>query len=123
MAKPRKRVTKTVNEKVVATSTATSTTTSISEIKPVVPRQTPLKSLNEIQDANKDTKKVETTGDVFIQFGGKEISHEDILNRIRQAYKESGATDTITSLNAYVKPEESRIYYVINEDITGSIEY
>lgn len=118
MAKPRKRVTRSTSEKVAATSA-----TSISEIKPVVPRQTPLKSLNEVQDTNKDAKKVEATEDIFIQFGGKEISHKDILNRIRQAYKDSGATDTITSLNAYVKPEENRIYYVINEDVTGSIEY
>lgn len=123
MAKPKKRVTKRVNQQVSATSTS-NTTTSTAEITPGVPRQTPLKPLKKTtQAAHKAARKAQGADEVFIQFGGKEISHKEILNRIRQNYKESGATDMISSLKAYVKPEENRVYYVINEDITGSIEY
>ena len=123
MAKPKKRVTKKVSQPVTAASTE-STTTSTTEIKPRIPRQPPLKPLKKTaQAAHKAARKAQAADEVFIQFGGKEISHKEILNRIRENYKESGATDIITSLKAYVKPEESRIYYVINEDINGSIEY
>lgn len=123
MAKPKKRVTKRVNQPISVSSTD-STTTSTTEIKPSIPRQTPLKPLKKsAQAAHKAARKAQAADEVLIQFGGKEISHKEILNRIRQNYKETGATDMISSLKAYVKPEESRVYYVINENITGSIDY
>lgn len=115
MAKPRKRTTKSTT-----TSTSVSTTTKDnSTITPVVPRQTPLKSLNEVQEASVSSNVSE---ELYIQFAGKEISQADIASRIREAYKESGATTSITSLKAYVKPEESKVYYVVNDDITGAID-
>ena len=135
MARPKRAVskksttTKASNTTTTAASTTATTTTSTeatttpSSIVPSIPRQLPLRPLRAEQAAKKAAKKAQAADEVFIQFGGKEISHKEILNRIRENYKESGATDIITSLKAYVKPEESRIYYVINEDINGSIEY
>lgn len=117
----KKAVTKTGNTQ-TSSSTATPKNDTFS-IEPGIPRQLPLKPLKSAQAAKKAAKKAQGADEVFIQFGGKEISHKDVLARIRETYKNSGATDIITSLKAYVKPEESKIYYVINKDITGSIDY
>ena len=135
MARPKKAVskkttaTKASNTTTTAASTTATTTTSTeatttpSSIVPSIPRQLPLRPLRAEQAAKKAAKKAQAADEVIIQYNFKEISHKDILARVRQAYKDSGATDIITSLQAYVKPEESKIYYVINKNITGSIEY
>lgn len=133
MARPKKAVskkstaTKASNTKTtVASNTATTSTeakATPSSIVPSIPRQLPLRPLRAEQAAKKAAKKAQAADEVIIQYNFKEISHKDILARVRQAYKDSGATDIITSLQAYVKPEESKIYYVINKTITGSIEY
>lgn len=91
---------------------------------PSVPRQLPLKPLKVAQAAaKKAAKKAQASDEVFIQFADKEISHKDVLQRVREEYKNSGTNDIITSLKAYVKPEEGKIYYVINKEITGCIDY
>lgn len=135
MARPKRAVskksttTKASNTTTTAASTTATTTTSTeatttpSSIVPSIPRQLPLRPLRAEQAAKKAAKKAQAADEVIIQYNFKEISHKDILARVRQAYKDSGATDIITSLQAYVKPEESKIYYVINKTITGSIEY
>lgn len=133
MARPKKAVskkttaTKASNTTTTAASTTTTSsteaTTTPSSIVPSIPRQLPLRPLRAEQAAKKAAKKAQAADEVIIQYNFKEISHKDILARVRQAYKDSGATDIITSLQAYVKPEESKIYYVINKNITGSIEY
>lgn len=138
MARPKRAVskksttTKASNTTTTAASTTatTATTTASTEAKatpssivPSIPRQLPLRPLRAEQAAKKAAKKAQAADEVIIQYNFKEISHKDILARVRQAYKDSGATDIITSLQAYVKPEESKIYYVINKNITGSIEY
>lgn len=135
MARPKKAVskkttaTKASNTTTPVASTTATTTTSAeatatpSSIVPSIPRQLPLRPLRAEQAAKKAAKKAQAADEVIIQYNFKEISHKDILARVRQAYKDSGATDIITSLQAYVKPEESKIYYVINKNITGSIEY
>lgn len=117
MARPKKSSKKTANTK------HTQAPVSGTPITPSVPRQLPLKPMKEVHAAKKSAKKAQTSDEVFIQFGGKEISHKEILSKVREEYKASGATEVITSLKAYVKPEENKIYYVINHNITGSMDY
>ena len=39
-------------------------------------------------------------------------------------WKEQGKRETsMKSLNIYVKPDEFKAYYVINEEITGEIDF
>ena len=133
MARPKRAVskksttTKASNTTTTAASTTTTSsteaTTTPSSIVPSIPRQLPLRPLRAEQAAKKAAKKAQAADEVIFQYNFKEISHKDILARVRQAYKDSCATDIITSLQAYVKPEESMIYYLINKKITGSIEY
>lgn len=45
------------------------------------------------------------------------ISYTDIVKKVNKAYKEN-----IKSLEIYVKSSENKAYYVINGDVTGSVD-
>lgn len=66
----------------------------------------------------------ERTIELHVQYGGKEVAYTDLVNQIRNMWKEQGKRETsLKSINIYVKPEEYKAYYVINDDITGEIEF
>lgn len=66
----------------------------------------------------------ERTVELHVQYGGREIAYTDLVNRIRDMWKEQGKRETsLKTINIYVKPEEFKAYYVINDDITGEIEF
>ena len=53
---------------------------------------------------------------------GKEISTEEITQKVHEAWKTWGKNvDEIKTLNVYLKPEEAAAYYVINEETTGKV--
>lgn len=64
------------------------------------------------------------TQEVFIQYWGKEVRAKDIVERIKDIWtKELGnKAGDLADLKVYVKPEENMAHYVINDDVTGSIE-
>ncbi len=67
-------------------------------------------------------KKAEVTGTVHIQFDGKSYSQEELLKIAKDVWKydlKQKAAD-LTSIELYVKPEESQAYYVMNKEFTGS---
>lgn len=56
-----------------------------------------------------------------IQYGGSEWNTEDIAEKAVAAYVAEGhQRGRIKKLTVYVKPEEQKIYYVINDKATGS---
>lgn len=55
---------------------------------------------------------------VELQFGDKSVNEEQLISRAKEAY---GKKD-IKNLDIYVKPEEGKAYYVVNNDITGSFD-
>ncbi len=60
--------------------------------------------------------------DAEIQFDGKSVTQEVLLQRIYDAWAVTGHDkDAIKSINIYLKPAEDRAYYVINESENGSI--
>lgn len=126
MAKTRKSTTRKSTAKNTAAKTVATTTVATenkpTEIVPRVPRQLPLKSLSTIQKKKAATATA-ASEEVILQLWDKEISHKEILERVRADYLASGASEAINSLKAYIKPEEGKIYYVINEDFQGSIDY
>lgn len=68
-------------------------------------------------------KKAETTI-INIQFAGKEYKTEDFVNIAKDVWKYDlgkKAAD-FKSVELYVKPEESKVYYVINEEVSGSFD-
>ncbi len=58
---------------------------------------------------------------VHLQFGGRGYSMDDIQKMASDVWKfDLQHEEEYTSLELYVKPEESRVYYVFNGDIAGS---
>ena len=61
--------------------------------------------------------------EVYLQFGENEWNMAQILEQAKAAYVAEGhRVSAIKSLSLYVKPEEKKAYYVINEKTTGSID-
>lgn len=67
----------------------------------------------------------ERTVELYVQYGSKEVSYTDLITRIKDMWKEQGKRETsLKSLNVYVKPEEFKAYYVINDGkVTGEIDF
>lgn len=70
----------------------------------------------------------ERTIEMTVQFGEKEVTYTDMVNRIKEMWKAQGKREvSMKSLELYVKPEEAKVYYVINSQdknpVTGDIDY
>ena len=63
-------------------------------------------------------KKTEVKEAVYLQYLGKELNSADIV----EAAKKASGEKNITSITVYLKPEENKAYYVVNGDVTGSVE-
>lgn len=76
--------------------------------------------------AEKPVKKVEKPEKqeaVFVQFAGEEFVVDEAMEKAKAAYVAEGhRTSAIKSLRLYIKPEERKAYYVINDKAAGSIE-
>lgn len=60
---------------------------------------------------------------ILVQFGAMEWNTEDLLARAREAYVADGhRASSIKSVSLYVKPEDMKAYFVINDKATGSID-
>ncbi len=55
---------------------------------------------------------------IELQFGDKAVTEEELVSQAKKAY---GGKD-IKNLDIYVKPEEAKAYYVVNNDVTGSFD-
>ena len=68
--------------------------------------------------------KKEAEQEMILQFGGREIKEKDLYERVQQIWIEGYGkkAEELKSLKVYVKPEEFTAYYVINDDVTGSID-
>jgi hypothetical protein len=67
-------------------------------------------------------KKAEVKATVNLQFEGKSYTSEDLVKIAKDVWKYDlgNKPADFKTLELYVKPEESRAYYVINGEITGS---
>ena len=67
-------------------------------------------------------KSAEVKGNVTVQFSGKSYSTEDLVKIAKDVWKYDLGKDEadFKSVELYVKPEESSVYYVVNGDVTGS---
>lgn len=80
-------------------------------------------SKNKSTLAKEAAKKPEKKEEVFVQFAGEEYVVEEVMEKARAAYVAEGhRASGIKSLRLYIKPEERKAYYVINEKAAGSIE-
>lgn len=73
--------------------------------------------------AKTEEKKVEKKDEVFVQFAGEEYSVDEVMDKAKAAYVAEGhRAAAIKSVRLYIKPEERKAYYVINEKAAGSID-
>lgn len=76
-------------------------------------KKTPVKKANE------------TETNLYIQYAGKEFTHEEIINKCKEAAAAlmgKKRISSIQSIDIYCKPEEHAAYFVANGDVKGSIE-
>ncbi|MCR5238500.1 MAG: DUF6465 family protein [Lachnospiraceae bacterium] len=61
--------------------------------------------------------------ELTIQFAGKDNTESELIARAKDAFKEAGnkASD-IKKVDLYVQPENSVVYYVINDDFKGEFQ-
>ena len=69
-------------------------------------------------------KKAELKTEMFLQFYGKEYSDKEILQKVKEIWTKvlKKKVGDMKEVRIYLKPEESKAYYVINGDTTGEVE-
>lgn len=73
--------------------------------------------------AKTETKKVLKKDEVFVQFAGEEYAVEEVMEKAKAAYIAEGhRASAIKSVRLYIKPEERKAYYVINDKAAGCID-
>ena len=69
------------------------------------------------------TVKEAASQNVYIQFAGKEVKTEELVEQVKAQWTAEGhRVSSIKSLEVYVKPEDNAAYYVINGKENGKIE-
>ena len=59
----------------------------------------------------------------YVQWNGKEFCQADIVEKITAQWERRGNTkESLETLNIYLKPEESKAYYVANGSVQGSVD-
>lgn len=60
----------------------------------------------------------------FVEYAGKQIEEKDLIASVKTLWAEEGnKVKDIKTLNIYVKPEEAAAYYVINDTVSGKVEF
>ncbi len=81
------------------------------------------KATEKKKSAKRETKVAEKKDEVYVQFAGEEFVVQDVMEKAKAAYVAEGhRACAIKSVRLYIKPEERKAYYVINEKSAGSIE-
>ena len=62
-------------------------------------------------------RKKESTAKLILEYGDKSISYDEIIQNMENkwTYDYGKKVSDIKGMELYVKPEEDRIYYVIND--------
>lgn len=80
------------------------------------------KSTSKKESTTKNTNKKETDiiKKLFIEFDGKQIDEELIIQKVEEECKKQEVT--VKELTLYFKPEDNACYYVVNGDVSGKVE-
>ena len=97
----------------------------VAEVKAAAPAEVkkPAKAAAPKKAAKAAAPAAEKMEEIFIQYGAMEWKTSEMMERVKAACAADGhRASSIKSINLYVKPEEKKAYYVINEKTTGSID-
>ena len=61
--------------------------------------------------------------ELTIQYAGKDSKESDLVAMAKDAFKAAGnKVSDIKKLDLYVQPENSKVYYVVNDDFNGEFQ-
>ena len=82
------------------------------------------KTIAKKKSAKKATTKTAVKETVFVQYMGNEFNTADIMKKVKEKWTKDmkKKVSDLKSVTLYVKPEEHKAYFVINEDVTGAVE-
>ena len=85
--------------------------------------KTAAKTTEKKATAKKTTTKAAATkkNEMFIQFSGFEFSYDELLEKVKADYTAQTGKKTISSTKLYVKPEDMKVYYVVNDKFMGDV--
>ncbi len=58
---------------------------------------------------------------LFVQFWGKEFDDEQLFKIAEECYQADGNKDKVKDVKLYVKPEESKAYFIVNDKYEGNV--
>ncbi|MCR5106137.1 MAG: DUF6465 family protein [Eubacterium sp.] len=60
---------------------------------------------------------------VYVEFYGEQLSQNDIVAQAKKIWTDGGNNEAdLNKIELYIKPEDDKIYYVFNGDITGAFD-
>ncbi|MBE5843591.1 MAG: hypothetical protein E7302_05340 [Butyrivibrio sp.] len=59
---------------------------------------------------------------IELQYADKSVTQDELVSRAKAAYEADYGVKGVKNLELYVKPEENKAYYVVNNKMTGSID-
>ena len=111
-----------VPEKKPAAKEAVAAPAKKEEVKETVKKET-AKAEEKATAKKSAAKKTPIKETVYVQYLGKEINHQDIVKQVKEVWTKQlkKKVGDMKSITIYFKPEENTAYYVINDDVKGSI--
>ena len=93
--------------------------------KEAAPKAAAKKETAKKAPAKKTTvKKADQKTILHVQFSGKSYAQEDLVKIAQDVWKYDlkQKVRELASIELYVKPEENKVYYVMNQEFTGSFD-
>ncbi len=59
---------------------------------------------------------------IELQYSDKNITQDKLVERAKAACEAEYGVKGVKDMKLYVKPEENKAYYVVNDKMTGSID-
>ena len=92
------------------------------ETKTAAPKKAAATVKKAAATVKKAAAKVVAKETLAVQFAGKDYSTEDIMKLAKDAYKATKNKAAIKTLNVYVNTDDSKAYYVVNDEFKGEVE-
>ncbi|MDD5949223.1 MAG: DUF6465 family protein [Lachnospiraceae bacterium] len=116
----------------VKTDTDTKATTAKAEektvTKPVAKKTTAVKKTTAKKTTAAKTTKAAAKVGFFVEYGGQQVSQDDLMNKIKADLEAKGAKATaLKAVDVYAQPENNVVYYVSNagtaKEIKGEVSF
>lgn len=74
--------------------------------------------------AKKTAAKKEMKVRAIVEYAGRQVEEKDMIASVKKAWTRSGRkVGEIKSMELYIKPEDTAVYYVINGTDTGAVAF